>query len=170
MNSNYYDSYPVWIVFAANLLALTVYALGAYIISGFGLAYAAAYLVYCIVIELNVLRKSCVNCVYYGKLCGTGKGVLCALLLPNGNTSKFAEKKVSFTDMLPDFMVSLFPVIGGAVLLTKNFDWMLAGATAGMLALSFAGNALIRGQLLCKYCKQRRIGCPAEKLFSQGKK
>jgi len=33
--------------------------------------------------------------------------------------------------------------------------------------LFFGGTAMIRGNLVCKYCKQREIGCPAEKLFNK---
>jgi hypothetical protein len=35
-----------------------------------------------------------------------------------------------------------------------------------LVFLSLAGNAIIRGSFACKYCRQREIGCPAEKLFS----
>jgi hypothetical protein len=28
----------------------------------------------------------------------------------------------------------------------------------------------VRGQLACKYCKQRELGCPAEQLFSKTKR
>jgi hypothetical protein len=42
---------------------------------------------------------------------------------------------------------------------------LLVTALAVLIALSFVGNAVLRGSFACKYCKQREIGCPAEKLF-----
>jgi len=32
------------------------------------------------------------------------------------------------------------------------------------------GNSYVRGSLACKFCRQRQLGCPAEKMFRQGKK
>jgi hypothetical protein len=34
-----------------------------------------------------------------------------------------------------------------------------------ILILGFAGNAFVRGQLACSHCMQRKLGCPAAKLF-----
>lgn len=170
MNPKSYESFPLWIVFTSNLLAVSVYALGALILSGFNATIIILYLLYCVWIEVRLLRRSCVNCYYYGRVCGTGRGKLCGLLFKKGDPEKFAKDEVTFKDMIPDFLVSLIPVVGGAILFLKEFDWVLAGLTAGILVLSFAGNALLRGRLLCKYCKQREIGCPAEKLFNKEKK
>jgi hypothetical protein len=39
-----------------------------------------------------------------------------------------------------------------------------------LLLLGFMGNALVRGQLACRYCKQREIGCPATQLFTKTEK
>jgi hypothetical protein len=36
--------------------------------------------------------------------------------------------------------------------------------------LSMGGNAMLRGSLACKYCKQKELGCKAEQLFNKGKK
>jgi F0F1-type ATP synthase membrane subunit c/vacuolar-type H+-ATPase subunit K len=36
-----------------------------------------------------------------------------------------------------------------------------------LVGLTTIGNGYIRGNLTCKYCKQREIGCPAEQLFSK---
>ena len=36
-----------------------------------------------------------------------------------------------------------------------------------LLLLGFLGNALVRGHLACRYCRQREIGCPAERLFDK---
>jgi hypothetical protein len=31
------------------------------------------------------------------------------------------------------------------------------------------GNAVVRSQLACRYCRQREIGCPAQRLFERTK-
>ena len=69
------------------------------------------------------------------------------------------------TSILPDFMVSLSPIIGGVVLLIQGFNWLTLGAVAILSLLATVGNGYIRGNIACKYCKQRDLGCPAESLF-----
>jgi hypothetical protein len=34
-----------------------------------------------------------------------------------------------------------------------------------LAALSLGGNSFVRTRIVCKYCRQREIGCPAEKFF-----
>ena len=83
---------------------------------------------------------------------------------------KFVEDEVSWFDVLPDFAVFILPIVGGIVLLVGDFAWLLVVMLALLIILSFGGNAVIRGSFACKYCKQREIGCPAEKLFGKGTK
>jgi hypothetical protein len=64
-------------------------------------------------------------------------------------------------------MVSIFPAIGGIVLLVRDFSWLILLLLITLLALSSGGNAVIRGSFACRHCKQREIGCPAERLFSK---
>lgn len=63
-----YDCFPMWIVGVSNLVAVSVYGLGAYILSGFGLWLSGLYLLYCLGLELRLLKGHCVNCYYYGKV------------------------------------------------------------------------------------------------------
>jgi hypothetical protein len=160
-----YDSFPIWIVILCGLATISVYAVGAYVLAGFGILVPALYLLYCLWIEVRILRGSCVNCYYYGKLCGLGRGKLCSSLFKRGNPQRFAEKQASWSDVLPDFLVFVFPIAGGIVLLVRDFTWLLVAALAILVVLYLGGNAVTRGSLACKYCKQREIGCPAEKLF-----
>ena len=115
-----YESFPVWVVLLSNLLAVSVYAVGAYILAGFGILFAALYLLYCLWIEVRVLRHSCVDCYYYGRLCGLGKGRLCSLLFRKGDPQRFTEREVSWRDLLPDFMVTVLPLIGGFQLASRG--------------------------------------------------
>jgi hypothetical protein len=48
-----------------------------------------------------------------------------------------------------------------------KFDFTLLFAAIILIVLTTVGNGFIRGKLTCRYCKQRELGCPAEKLFSK---
>lgn len=170
MKEETFDSYPPWIMVLSTLLGVSVYAIGAFILSGFGAAFAAAYVLYCLLIEYRIIKGSCVNCHYFGKACGLGKGRICSMFFKKGDPKKFAEKEASMNDLLPDLMVSLMPMAAGIILLIKDFSWILLAALAAIAALSTMGNAVVRGKLLCNHCRQRLLGCPAQKLFGKTKK
>jgi len=55
------------------------------------------------------------------------------------------------------------------VLLIQEFTWIILILIIALVLLGFLGNALVRGQLACRYCKQREIGCPASQLFDTTK-
>jgi len=162
-----YERFPVPIVFLSNLLAVSIYAIGIYIMARCGILWVVLYLIYCGLFELRLLRYHCVNCYYYDKVCAFGKGKLSALLFKKGSPEKFAEKQIKWVDLLPDFLILLFPLIGGIVLLVTDFNWLILVLLILLLVLSFPGNAFIRGSFACKYCKQKELGCPAEKLFNK---
>lgn len=163
-----YETFPTWMVVLCNLVPISIYAIGAYILAGFGIWLSILYLLYCLWIETRVLKVSCVNCYYYGKICGFGKGKLCSLLLKKGDSQRFVEEEVSWSQMLPDFLVSIFPIVGGIALSVMDFTWLRVLMLALLVVLGFGGTAVTRGSFACKYCKQREIGCPAEKLFAKG--
>jgi len=169
-NNKAYDNFPIWIPLLSCALSLSIYALGAVIFSQLGMLYTVLYLMFCLWIELKLLKGSCVNCYYYGKTCGLGRGKLCALLFKKGSPEEFAEKEVSWKDLIPDFLVMIFPLIGGTIILIRDFTWLILTLMVLFAIHSFGGNALIRGSLACKYCKQKELGCPAEQLFNKGVK
>ncbi|OHB73288.1 MAG: hypothetical protein A2Z25_09550 [Planctomycetes bacterium RBG_16_55_9] len=162
-----YERFPSPIVFLSNLLSISLYAIGVYILGRCGIFWMVLYLLYCGWIEIRLLRHSCASCYYYGKVCAFGKGKLCALLFKKGDPQKFAEVQVRWRDLVPDFLVSIFPLIGGIVLLVMDFNWIILTLLIVLLVLSSAGNAFVRGSFACKYCKQKELGCPAEKLFNK---
>ena len=114
--------------------------------------------------------KHIISVLCYGKTCCFGKGKLCSLLFKKGNSKDFCNKEISWIDILPDFLVSILPFIAGVLLLIKNFNWGILLLMVIIIILSFGGSAFIRGNFACKYCKQREIGCPAEKLFNKNVK
>ena len=169
-NNKTYEDFPIWIPLLSCVLSLAIYALGAYIFWFLYIPLTAAYIVYCLWIEYRILRFSCVNCYYYGKTCGLGRGKLCAMLLKKGNPERFIEKEIAWKDLIPDFLVLIFPLIGGIIILISDFNWLILVLMVILVILSMGGNAVIRGSLACKYCKQKELGCPAEQLFNKGAK
>lgn len=167
MENKTYDSFPVWIPVLSTIVSLLIYAIGTYVLLRFGFIVGVIYILYCFWVELRVLTKSCVSCYYYGKVCGLGRSVLCSLLFKKGDPGKFVEKKITWKHILPDFLVFIFPLLGGVILLIRDFSWMFLILLFILFDLSFIGGAVIRGSFACKYCRQREIGCPAEKLFSK---
>lgn len=166
MESTTFERYPWSIILLSNALAFSIYGIGVYALSGLGWWFVVGYAVYCLWLEFGVLKKSCVNCCYYGNWCGLGKGKLCALLFRRGDPEAFAAAEASWRDVAPSFLVGIFPLIGGIVVLsTRGWSWLLAALLVALILLSSAGNAIVRGSCLCKHCKQRELGCPAEKLF-----
>jgi hypothetical protein len=169
-NDKAYENFPIWIPLLAWVLSLSIYALGTYIFWFLYIPLTAGYIIYCLWIEYRILRFSCVNCYYYGKTCGLGRGKLCAMLFKKGNPESFLEKEIAWKDLIPDFLVMILPLIGGIIILIRDFTWLILVLMVVLVVLSMGGNALIRGSLACKYCKQKEIGCPAEQLFNKGAK
>jgi hypothetical protein len=166
-NNKAYENFPVWVPLLSCVLSVAIYTLGAFIVSQLAIFFAVLYLLFCLWIEFRILQKSCVNCYYYGKICGLGRGKLCPLFFKKGNPERFTEREISWKDLIPDFLVLIFPLVGGIIALIKDFTWLILVLMVILVVLSTSGNALIRGSLACKYCKQKELGCPAEQLFSK---
>jgi len=154
----------------ADVVALGIYTIGAYIMFKLGSIWGWLYLFYCLLVEIRVMRISCIHCYYYGKWCGLGKGKLAAFLFRKGDPKRFLEKDITWKDLIPDFLVSLIPFILGIYLLFKGFGWLMLILILLLLLLTTFGNGFARGNFACKYCKQRELGCPAEKLFAKASK
>ncbi|MFC1478360.1 hypothetical protein ACFL57_02765 [Candidatus Margulisiibacteriota bacterium] len=167
--ANAYDNFPLWIVLLSGLYTVLLYALGAYIMAGLGLIWMALFLLYCLFLEMRIMKMSCVHCYYYGKFCGLVRGKLAAVFFKKGDPQKFLEKKISWKDIIPDFLVIVIPLIAGIILLIQGFTWTLLAVLGLLLILFMGGTPVIRGMFACKYCKQREFGCPADELFNTKK-
>jgi hypothetical protein len=164
------ENYPVAIVIVSNLLSLLIYGIGAYILFRFSIIWVLAYVIFILILEFRLLSGHCVDCYYYGKTCAFGKGRLSSLFFKMGEPEKFIRMTITWKDIVPDFLVFIIPVLAGILLLIREFTWTVLMLVIALLLLGFLGNALVRGQLACRYCKQREIGCPAEQLFDKTKK
>jgi len=164
------ENYPLWMVLIANLLSFLIYGTGAYILLQSGIIWAIAYVIFIIIFEFRLISGHCTDCYYYGKTCAFGKGRLSALLFNKGSAEKFTAMTITWKDIVPDFLLFIIPVLAGILLLVQGFTWTILILIMVLLLLGFAGNALVRGQLACRYCKQREIGCPATQLFNKTEK
>jgi len=88
-----YESFPLYIVFLANVVTVLIYGLGFYILIGISIWIGILYLLYCIWIEFMILKRSCVSCYYYDKFCGLGKGKLAPLFFKKGDPKKICSKR-----------------------------------------------------------------------------
>ena len=165
-----YDNYPATIVIVSNGVSFLIYAIGAYILYRFSLIWVIGYLLFILLLECRLLGRHCVDCYYYGRTCAFGKGRLSSLFFQRGNPAKFSRMTISWKDIVPDFLVFIVPVLAGIMLLVQEFSWTVLMLIVTLFLLGFLGNALVRGHLACRYCKQRALGCPAEQLFNKNRK
>ncbi|MBN1421513.1 MAG: hypothetical protein JXP34_22260 [Planctomycetes bacterium] len=163
-----FESYPVWMVAVCNAVGLATYAIGFSLMARPGIAWALLYAAYCAWIEWRVLSGSCRRCHYYGKRCGFGRGLACSWFLRKDSRS-LSESRISWRDIVPDFLVTLVPLGVGIVMLIRSFSWPALAAIVALAFLGSAGTGLVRGRIACRYCRQRELGCPAEQLFGKTK-
>lgn len=152
------------------LLSISVYLIGAGIMYQLGLIWLVLYVLFVLILEFRLVKGHCVDCYYYGKTCAFAKGRLSCLLFPHGTPERFSQRTITWKDIMPDFLVFLIPILVGIALMIHDFSWMLLLLIIALFFLGFIGNALVRGQLACRFCRQREIGCPAQRLFDRTKK
>lgn len=167
---NCLETYPAMVVIISNLLSFLIYVIGAYIIFQFSYVLGVCFILFILILEFRLIRWHCTDCYYYGKICAFGKGRMSSVFFQKGSVERFNQKQISWKSMLPDFLVFFIPLLIGIILLIRDFSWTLIILLIILFLLAFPGNALVRGQLACRYCKQRKAGCPAEQLFNSQKK
>ena len=160
-----YEKYPWDQVIITNLLSISIYTLGVVIIQYVNWFFAGLYIIYLLILEIRLLRFHCPNCYYYGKVCAFGKGRISSIFFKKGNPDKFTCKSFSVKDLIPDILIFAFPAIAGIILLIMDFQWYIFLSLAGLIILNSAGNAYVRGQIACKHCRQKDLGCPALNYF-----
>jgi hypothetical protein len=162
-----YDNFPFRTVVLSNSVSFIIYISGLLLTLRAGWIVAAVYLTFILVLEYRLISSHCVNCFYYGRTCGFGKGRISSILFKRGDPAQFCRKALTWKDMVPDLLVTLFPMVIGIVYLIMKFSFSLMAIIAFLISSATAGNSYIRGSLTCKFCKQKELGCPAEKLFSK---
>lgn len=162
-----YEKYPIWIVLLSNLINFSVWFSGIYLVSLVNIWLGLIFFLYIVYMELKVCKVGCVNCYYYGKRCGFGKGSLSSLFFKKGDSKKFGERSFSFKDFIPSLLISIIPIIFGVYLLINKFDWFVLILTIWPVLIWFLSNPIIYGKLICPNCKQRGINCLACEYFKK---
>lgn len=165
-----YESYPARTVVISNALAVTLEVIGFLMLLKASLIFALAYLLLVLGLEFRLIRFHCTRCYYWGRICGFGQGRLSSLFFRKGDPDKFCAKSMRWTDLIPEMMLSLIPLVTGIVLLIISFNLFILLGLMLIVILTTSGNSYVRGKLTCRNCRQREIGCPAEALFSKNKK
>lgn len=168
--SKTFENYPCRVIIISNLVSIAIYLTGAFILYQLGIVWLLSYLIYIFGLEIRLMKKSCTNCYYYGKFCAFGKGKISSLFFKKGNPHNFIKNKITWKNIIPDFLVSIIPIVVGIILLILNFNWLILSLIILLVTLTSVGNSFVRGSLACKFCKQREIGCSAEQLFNKNKK
>lgn len=163
------EEYPLAIVFVSNLVSLLTWGIGAFLLSRFSIIWVIVYVFFILILEFRLLGGHCTACYYYGRTCAFGKGRLSSFFFRKGDPEKFSRMKITWIDIVPDFLVFIVPVLAGIVLLIQDFTLIILILVIALLLLGFLGNAFVRGRLACRYCRQRKIGCPAQQLFDKNK-
>jgi len=163
----FYVSYRFRIVILSTALSLLIYLCGSLIMFKVSWIAGVVFLLYVLFLEFRLIKNHCSACYYRGRTCGFGRGGLSSLLFKQRDNSEFCRMTITWKSMIPDMLVSLIPVISGIILIIRGFDLIILFLVAVIIFLTTAGNGFIRSQLTCRYCKQRELGCPAEKLFDK---
>lgn len=165
-----YEKYPIWRVVIFNLVTLSVYAAGLYLMFLLHKWAGILFFFYILFIEFSVYKDGCRHCYYYGKTCVAGRGKIVPLFFKKGEPKKFCERTLSFKDFLPSLLVAIIPIAAGIYLLIKNFNWLILAITLWPLIVNFVGNPIIYGKIACPHCKQGAKCCPACEYFMKKKK
>ena len=120
-----YESFPLSQVITNSILNVSTFILGTALLLNINTWLGFIYLAFCIGSLLWIMKVRCSNCYYYGKICGLGRGKLCAVIFRKGNPEAFTEREISWKDLLPDFMVLLFPLICGIIVIVRDFSWLI---------------------------------------------
>jgi hypothetical protein len=169
MNTPSFESFPRWMVAVCSAHGLAIYAIGFALVALLGPVCGAMYVAYCLGMEWRLMAGSCRSCYYYGKRCGFGRGRICAWLFAKKADPTLSQKCISWRSVVPDFLGWLVPLGVGIGTLVGSFSWRVLILVVALLVLGSGGTALVRGQLACKYCRQRELGCPAQQLFAKRK-
>jgi hypothetical protein len=115
-------------VVLSNLVSITAYVIGFIILFSFYWIVAVIYFIFVSVLEYRLLSNHCTSCYYWDKTCGFGKGKISSWLFRRKYSSEFCNKNITWSDMLPDMLVSFAPIIAGIGLIIIKFDLILLSA------------------------------------------
>ena len=168
-NVIYYERYPSNILCVSITLTVLGYALGTLIFCLINGLLGAGYVALCFLSLILGIKFRCCFCYYYGKRCSSGLGSVAQLLFKKGKPEEFGDLKNLMPAALLSFAVLFLPIFGAIFLLVTAFSWLILILLAAYLLIAVIPGFVLRKNLICKYCKQGELGCPAYEGM-QGKK
>ncbi len=167
MRNEVYDPFPLPLVLFCFAVNISIYVIGAYLIAPLGKIFVVLYLLYCLWMEVRVSIMSCRDCYYYGRWCAFGRGKICSVFFRKGSPERFKKRKISWINLVPDFLVSLIPLAIGVFHLVQSFNWVRLSFILILVIIAFPATGFVRSSISCRFCKQKEIGCPAIQLFAR---
>jgi hypothetical protein len=151
------ENYPVHIPLLRNLFNLSLLCLGLWILGGIHPALAWFYGLYCLAAATVIMPGlRCTRCIYHGRLCSTGFGLLAGWFYRRDSRHSFTDGVWHNVFLLP---IGLLPLSGA---LWRIFFWRdtLSLWSGFGLVLIIAGLLSEHATLGCRSCREL-AGCPA---------
>jgi hypothetical protein len=130
---------------------------------------AVGYLLLCLCVLVMPTYFRCRYCVYYGRRCTSGLGLISAGLFRRGDPAGFCDPKNIFPVAIPSFAVLLLPLASGVIVTALSFSWVMAGLTGFYFVVVMVGGYFFQRYVTCKNCAQGRVGCPSYRIMQGGK-
>lgn len=156
-----YDEFPLSTVIYNWAVAGGVMVLGAAVAAQFGVGVLLGYALLLAVALVGTLATVCARCEgYYGRRCGLGLGRVVPLLVKQGDTDRYLRTSSQFVALILFVLAMVWPILGGAVLLSRGFGMgrlvQLVAAVALLVAF-----VVPHPRLVCRHCHQGARGdCP----------
>jgi hypothetical protein len=168
-NVMYYERYPSNILCVSITLTVLSYAVGTLIFCLINGLLGVGYVALCFLSLILGIKFRCCFCYYYGERCSVGLGTLAKSLFKKGKPKEFQNPRNLMPAALLSFTVLFLPLFGALFLLVTGFSWLNLSLLAAYLLIAVIPGFVLRKNLICKYCKQGELGCPAYEGM-QGKK
>jgi hypothetical protein len=162
-----YSEFPISTLIYNGVTLGGSLAIGAVVLTQYGIGVAVAYLLLLALAVVSVLGTVCVRCAYYGSCCALGLGKVVPILFKKGRESEFFRTAAQFVAALSLALVVLVPLAGSAALLIGGFSvWRLVQLVA-VVGVFLAG-LMPHTRLVCRHCRQGECGvCPVGRRVSK---
>lgn len=153
------EKYPKTGTIIGNLIMILWFAFGTIACWFFYPLVAWIYLAFAMIMVYVVLRKLlCINCYYYGKICGIGWGKLSALMFKRGNIEDFNKGIGQKLAPLTYGILTLVPLILVIISMIQVFTYYKLGVLVLLFLIAFYSASISR-KSTCSKCKMRLV-CP----------
>jgi hypothetical protein len=149
-----FENYPVSTIVIRNLLNCFVFLNGFLILLQINIWCAIAYIVYCFLTSVYLIRLRCTCCYYFGKSCCSGFGKIAKKIF---RAKKKEVVKRNSIDIILLSIIAIVPIFGAVVklLAAASFYSIVLPAIFILLYIFLVRFYYIR--FGCAYCKNRAV-------------